>query len=62
MSEKEIKTAINNAEVSLNMEGLSVSEQTKLLCEKLLTNQITMAEYISIVKKKKKNQIMNNFL
>lgn len=52
MSEKEIKTAINNAEVSLNMEGLSVSEQTKLLCEKLLTNQITMAEYISIVKQK----------
>lgn len=54
MSEKEIKTAINNAEVSLNMEGLSVSEQTKLLCEKLLTNQITMAEYISIVKQSEK--------
>ena len=52
LSEKEIKAAINNAEISLNIEGLSVSEQTKFLCEKLLTKQITMAEYISIVKQK----------
>ena len=52
LSEKEIKTAIRNAETSLNMEGFSVSEQTKFLCEQLLTKQITMAEYISIVKQK----------
>ena len=52
MSQKEIKIALSNAEVSLNMEGLSVSEQTKSLCEKLLTQEITMAEYLSFVKQK----------
>ena len=52
MSQNEIKTAIKNAETSLNMEGLSVSERTKALCEKLLVKEITMDEYISIVKQK----------
>ena len=50
MSQNEIKIAIKNAETSLNMEGLSVSERTKSLCEKLLAKEITMAEYIAIVK------------
>ncbi len=50
MSQKEIKLALSNAEISLNMEGLFVSEQTKSLCEKLLAKEITMAEYIAIVK------------
>ena len=45
MSQKEIEVAINNAEVSLNMEGLFVSKQTKILCKKLLSNKITMEEY-----------------
>ena len=52
MSEKDIKIAINNAEVSLNIEGLSITEQTKILCEKLLAKEITMSEYISFVKQK----------
>lgn len=52
LSKNEIKTAINNAEASLNMEGLFVSEQTKSLCEKLLTKEITMPEYLSLVKEK----------
>ena len=52
MSQKEIEVAINNAEVSLNMEGLFVSEQTKILCKKLLSNEITMEEYIKIIKQK----------
>ena len=46
MTQKEIEVAINNAEVSLNIEGLFVSEQTKILCKKLLSNEITMDEYI----------------
>lgn len=50
LSQNEIKTAIRNAESSLNMEGLSVSDTAKALCEKLLTKEITMAEYISIIK------------
>ena len=52
MSQNEIKTAIRNAESSLNMEGLSVSDTAKALCEKLLAKEITMDEYISIVKQK----------
>ena len=52
LSRKEIKIALSNAEVSLNMEGLSVSEQTKLLCKKLLSQEITMAEYLDLVKQK----------
>lgn len=52
MSRKEIKTAMDSAEASLNMEGLSVSKQAKTLCEKLLAEEITMAEYLSFVKKK----------
>ncbi len=52
MSQKEIKIAIDNAEASLNMEGLSVSEQSKSLCEKLLAKEITMAEYVTFVKNK----------
>ncbi len=50
LSQNEIEMALKNAEVSLNMEGLSVSDRTKVLCEKLLAKEITMAEYIDIVK------------
>ena len=50
MSQTEINTAINNAEASLIMEGFSVSKQTKALCEKLLAKEITMSEYIAIIK------------
>lgn len=52
MSQTEIKIALNNAEASLNMEGLFIGEQTKLLCEKLLAKEITMAEYIALIKQK----------
>lgn len=52
MSQKEIEVTTNNAEVSLNIEGPFVSEQTKILCKKLLSNEITMEEYIKIIKQK----------
>ena len=52
MSQNEIKDALNNAEASLNMEGLTVSEYVKSLCEKLLSQKITMAEYLELVKQK----------
>ena len=52
MSQNEIKIALNNAEASLNMEGLFVSEQTKILCEKLLSQEITISEYLDIIKQK----------
>lgn len=52
MSQTEIKIALDNAEASLNMEGLFIGEQTKRLCEKLLAKEITMAEYIALIKQK----------
>ena len=52
MSQTEIKVALSNAESSLNMEGLSISEHTKMLCKKLLSQEITMEEYIDLVKQK----------
>ena len=50
MSQTEINTAINNAEASLVIEGLSVSKQTKALCKKLLAKEINMSVYIAIIK------------
>ena len=44
-----IQKAMENAEASLNMEGLYVSDLCKDLCEKLLKKEITFEEYIRIV-------------
>ena len=52
MSEKEIEKAIKNASASVEMEGFSIDEQSKILCKKLLLNEITMDDYILLVKQK----------
>lgn len=52
MSEKEIDKAIKNASASVEMEGFSIDEQSKILCKKLLLNEITMEDYIALVKQK----------
>lgn len=52
MSEKEIDKAIKNASASVEMEGFSIDEQSKILCKKLLLNEITMEDYILFVKQK----------
>ena len=52
MSEVQIERAINNAAASIEMEGFSVDEQSKVLCRKLLSNEITMEQYIALVKQK----------
>ena len=52
MSEKEIDKAIKNASASVEMEGFSIDEQSKILCKKLLLNEITMDDYILFVKQK----------
>ena len=52
LSQKEIEKAISNAESSLKMEGLSVDEKTKAMCRTLLTNEITMSDYLLFVKQK----------
>lgn len=45
-----IDKAINNAIASVEMEGFSVDEQSKEWCRKLLNNEISMEQYISLVK------------
>lgn len=52
MSEKEIDKAIKNASASVEMEGFSIDEQSKILCKKLMLNEITMDDYILLVKQK----------
>ena len=47
MSDAALQKAIDNAEVSINMEGLQISASCKKLCEKLLKNEITFEEYLS---------------
>lgn len=42
--------AINSAAASLEMEGFVISNDYKELCKKLLNKEITMAQYIEIIK------------
>ena len=46
MSSAAIQKAMENAEASINMEGLYVSDLCKELCEKLLKKEITFEDYI----------------
>ncbi len=43
--------AIKNAAASVEMEGFVVTEEYKMLCEKLLVNEITFDEYVELIKK-----------
>ena len=49
MSNAMIQKAIDNAEASINMEGLYVSKICKDLCERLLKKEITFEEYLKLV-------------
>ena len=44
-----IDRSIRTAELSLKMEGFSVTETCKELCHKLLAGEITLQEYLSQV-------------
>ena len=49
MSNTTLKKAMDNAEASMNMEGLYISDSCRELCEKLIKNEITFDEYMKIV-------------
>ena len=49
MSGADLQKAMENAEASINMEGLYVSEYCKELCKKLLNNEISFEEYLQKV-------------
>ena len=49
---KPIEQIIENAATSVEMEGYTIDSKSKEWCQKLLRNEITMQEYISLVKKK----------
>lgn len=44
-----IEQSIRAAELSLQMEGLTVSDTCKRLCRKLLAGEITLEQYLAYV-------------
>ena len=45
-----IDKAIDNAAASVEREGFYIDEQCKEWCRKLLNNEISMEQYISLIK------------
>lgn len=52
MSEKTLNLIIENAANSVEMEGFIIDAQSKLWCKQLINKEITMSEYIELIKKK----------
>ena len=49
MSNAAIRKAMKNAEASLNMEGMLISDTCKELCHKILNKELTFEEYLKII-------------
>ena len=49
MNSSSLQKAMDNAEASINMEGLYVDDLCKEFCEKLLNNEMTFEEYLKWV-------------
>ena len=52
MQNKSLDKSIANAVASIEMEGFHIDEQGKALCKKLLSHEITMEEYLNLLKQK----------
>lgn len=48
MSASEIDYTIRNAAMSMQMEGFTVDENDVMLCRKILTEKITLDEYLML--------------
>lgn len=48
---KDYKKIINNAAASVEMEGFVVTDEYKILCQKLLNKEISMNQYIQLITK-----------
>lgn len=51
MSPKTSAKIINNAVASLEMEGFIISDEHKALCNKFINKEISLTQYIELVKK-----------
>lgn len=47
---EQILRSMQNAEASINMEDLYVSDESRELCFKLLNKEITFEEYLNLIK------------
>lgn len=52
MLEQALNQMIESAASSVEMEGYSIDSQSKTWCKQLIKNEITMSEYIELVKRK----------
>ena len=52
MSDTAIEKAIKNASASIEMEGFYIDDQSKEWCRMLQKREITIEEYINLVKQK----------
>lgn len=48
---KNFNKSVENSAVSVTMEGFTVTREDKELCQQLIDNEITMAQYLEIVLK-----------
>lgn len=52
MQKVSLDRLIDNAAASVEMEGFRIDEQSRIWCKQLLSNEITMDEYIIRIKQK----------
>lgn len=52
MSEQSLNLMIENAASSVEMEGYTIDKQSKEWCRQLLNKEITLSDYIHLVKEK----------
>lgn len=52
MDSQDLHKIISNVEASFSMEGINISDECKVLCEKLLKKELTFEEYLKQILEK----------